>query len=581
MSTSRITGNGPTPDIDPALSIPAVVSSDQGRPAPIVLFPNLKDASIEERKFSHSVGLLAGLTVFVLAIIVVVVALTFLAPGVPQSIVLAMALSGVSLGGFSVMKHIVNKVQDLFIRDMSDKKRVKSALGVGLGFTGLGLAMKVGSSFIPGGYGSVMGKLSGSASSKGSSSLLTSLSHYIYLKFARSEKAAAGEPLTHAELLEEAKKLHYISLSLLCVGMGFAVLGIVLGVVGGVALSGVPAAALIVLAPPLISIGISSVLQTLLHSSIAKWKGFLDAQEKHALFTDMDLNNIRNEVLSARDLQKLVTEEESSPVTEIEGQQRISPKEVDRKLSLTKRQKLLLALCFLLLIAGVSAVVASGFGPMTVLQVCLVSSVGSSVASTVLPMVSSGVVYNIFQLKTRFRIAKARQRERVQKKLFIQQLTENKERVYTKEEIEAAWEEAGSSQVIADTEYSISKELADFERHRGVESMMVAGMFVACGIGIMLFSLIPVLTPIIPGILGIGSVLFSIGAGMYLKKLTAWLYANLVALRNRLYQRRARLNSIIQDLEDEESIVVPTVIEGSPFDDLAGNPGDDMDLSSN
>ncbi|WP_348663807.1 hypothetical protein [Chlamydia vaughanii] len=572
MSVSRISGDDPTNSGVGRIQVSSSVSQGNKVELPAIASLRPEDLAMEKRTFSHSVGLLAGLIVFAVAIIVVVVALNCIAPGVPQGIVLAVALAGVSLGGFTVMKNIVNKVRDIFSPKMSEKARIKSAVGIGLGFTGLGLAMKVGAGFVPGGYGAVVGNLGGSASAKGSQSGLASLTHYLYVKFFRSEKAASGEPLTRLEIMQEAKKLHRISLSLLVIGAGFAILGVALAVSGSIFLGGAPAAALIILAPPLISIGVSIVLQTLLHSSIGKWKSFLSAQKGQLLFAEFDLKNIRNEKLAdsevADEKEITIVKREGEDDTIIEestaeqpvGQREITAKritheEIDRRLSLTSRQKVIFALSILLLIAGVAAVISSGFLGMTALQVLLVASVGSAVASTVLPMASSGLVYNIFQMKSRFRITRFRRQEAREKANFIKQLPKDATKIYTKQEIDRAWRLVGKEKII-ETEYSISKELADFEKGRGVDSVIVAGIFIACGIGIMLFSLIPVLAPVIPGILGIGSTLVAIGAGMYLKKLTAWLYANLVKLRNRLHLRRAYLADVTGKLELPTDIVI-------------------------
>ncbi|AFS23589.1 hypothetical protein [Chlamydia psittaci] len=533
------------------------------------------DEVADKRSFSHSVGLLAGLMVFGLAMVIVVVALTCIAPGVPQSIVLAIALAGVSLGGFSVMKNIVNKVRDLFAPKMSEKQRIKSAAGIGIGFTGLGLAMNVGAHFIPGGYGSVVGNLGGAAYSKGSQSGFTSIAHYLYIKFARSEKAASGEPLTRIEIMQEAKKLHRISLSLLVVGVGFAALGIALAIVGTVVLGGAPAAtALIVLAPPFISIGIGLVLQTLLHSSIGKWKNFLDSQKNQALFLDTGLKNIRDEDLRTHEVveeslekitkKEIEIEEKTSTFIKTEkivADQRITAEEIDKRLSLTPRQKVIFALSVLLVLAGLAAVVSAGFVSMPALQVLLVATVGSSVASTVLPMASSGLVYNVFQCKARLHIAKARWKEAKAKSQFKKQLMGGIG--FSKAELNKAWLRVGKDTIL-ETDRAIREEIANFEKGRGVNSVIVAGIFVIAGVGIMLLTLIPALAPIMAGVLAIGSTLMVIGAAMYLQKFTTWLYNHLVTLRERLYSRRNYLSDISRKMQ----ISTEDLIVDANFDDI-------------
>ncbi|MFJ1509083.1 hypothetical protein SBV45_00100 [Chlamydia crocodili] len=542
----------------------------------------IEDTTMDKRRFSHSVGLLAGLMVFALAMVIVVVALTCLAPGVPQGIVLALALSGVSLGGFAVMKNVVNKVRDLFAPKMSERQRLKSAAGIGLGFTGLGLAMKVGASFIPGGYGGVVGNLGGAAYSKGSQSGFASITHYIYVKFSRSEKAASGEPLSRIEIMQEAKKLHRISLSLLVIGTGFVILGVALAIVGTILLGGAPATALIVLAPPFVSIGIGLILQTLLHSSVGKWKSFLEAQKGQMLFADTGLKNIRNEDIAVKELveepleeisrNKIKVEEEKITLVEnseeIFENKRITTEEIDKRLSLTPRQKVIFALSMLLVLAGLAAVVAAGFAGLPALQVLLIAAVGSSVASTVLPMASSGLVYNVFQCKSRLSIAKLRWKEARAKAKFAKRIANASD--LPKTDIDKAWLHVGKDTIL-ETDRAIREEIADFEKGRGVNSVIVAGIFIAAGVGVMLLTLIPALAPIIAGVLAIGSTLVTIGSAMYLQKLTAWLYDQLVMLRERLRSRRTYLNDISGKLQ----ISTEDLVVDANFDDFDLEVGDD------
>ncbi|SYX08759.1 hypothetical protein C834K_0287 [Chlamydia poikilotherma] len=581
MSVSRIPGDDPRRSgiaragASPQVSQGNTVDGHLQRPM------RIEDTAMDKRRFAHSVGLLAGLMVFALAMVIVVVALTCLAPGVPQGIVLALALSGVSLGGFAVMKNVVNKVRDLFAPKMSEKQRLKSAAGIGLGFTGLGLAMKVGASFVPGGYGGVVGNLGGAAYSKGSQSGFASITHYIYVKFFRSEKAASGEPLSRIEIMQEAKKLHRISLSLVVVGTGFVILGVAIAIVGTVLLGGAPATALIVLAPPFVSIGIGLILQTLLHSSIGKWKNFLEGQKGQMLFTDTGLKNIRNEDLAVKELveepleqisrKELEKEEKTTLVEnpeEIFENRRITAEEIDKRLSLTPRQKVIFALSVLLVLAGLAAVVAAGFAGLPALQVLLIAAVGSSVASTVLPMASSGLVYNVFQCKSRLSIAKMRWKEARAKAKFAKRIINASD--LPKAGIDKAWLHVGKDTIL-ETDRAIREEIADFEKGRGVNSVIVAGIFIAAGVGVMLLTLIPVLAPIIAGVLAIGSTLVTIGATMYLKKLTAWLYDQLVMLRERLRSRRTYLNDISGKLQ----ISTEDLVVDANFDDFGIEVGDD------
>ncbi|EPJ23934.1 putative inner membrane domain protein [Chlamydia psittaci 03DC29] len=198
---------------------------------------------------------------------------------------------------------------------------------------------------------------------------------------------------------------------------------------------------------------------------------------------------------------------------------------------------------------------------MPALQVLLVATVGSSVASTVLPMASSGLVYNVFQCKARLHIAKARWKEAKAKSQFKKQLMGGIG--FSKAELNKAWLRVGKDTIL-ETDRAIREEIANFEKGRGVNSVIVAGIFVIAGVGIMLLTLIPALAPIMAGVLAIGSTLMVIGAAMYLQKFTTWLYNHLVTLRERLYSRRNYLSDISRKMQ----ISTEDLIVDANFDDI-------------
>ncbi|EPP35462.1 putative membrane protein [Chlamydia ibidis] len=703
----------------------------------IISYPRPEELANEKRMFSHSVGLLAGIIVFSVAIAVVVVALTVIAPGIPQAIVLSIALSGVSLGGFSVMKNIVNKVRDMIAPQMANRARLSSAIAVGTGFMTFGLAMKTGAGFIDSGYSGIVGNLGSSAYSKGALSTFASLTQYIYVKFAQSPKAASGVRLTREETLIEAKKLNKISMALVGVGIGFTVLGVALGAAGALAATGVASAALIAFCPPLVSIGVTMALQTLLNSSISKWRAFLSDAAGQELFVNTGLSNVRNNELarssseisgssfsgfeqmgrkeiklseeggsevrgstsssaykasseynssdsedsisvvsgplsdkgnfssislssssSGSEKNASTTSEEniaqtssqrtvsnsssnisstlSIPISSSDNEDNststdmvssgesarssdyradaetmsvdtssvsksssmrsnlsslhvnnddsgayelssseltlgdddvfvdssessttrspsyvdvssintnLTTEEINSRISFTRKQKIILAVSTLLLIAGVTAVLVSGFVGLSALQILLLSTIGSSVASTVFSMVSSGFIDAAMQLRARLRISRLRWAEAKRKAQFFNDVKSIAGKEVAQEVLEEAWLES-SKMHINEVEIAIREEVLYLEKGREVNGVVAAGIFVAAGLGIMLLSLIPALAPIAGGIIGLGGIALSVGGGMYLQKLIDWLYDRLVELRNKLRARRALLSEV-------------------------------------
>ncbi|SPN73597.1 hypothetical protein C10C_0430 [Chlamydia serpentis] len=520
-----------------------------------------EDIGLRKSIFTHSVTIVAGLVVLLVAVSVVVVALTVLAPGVPQAILLGIAISGVGIGGFSIMKSLVYMVRDHISPKMRESRRIKSALAVGTGFTVMGLAVKVGSSFIPGGYGSLIGSLGSSAYGRGSQTTFASMSHYIYAKFFRSEKVAKGEKLTEAETIKEAKKLHYIALSIMTLGVGFAILGILLAIAGSVFLGGTPAVVALVLAPPLISIGITAILQTVLHSSIGIWRSFLAAQEKTELFVDTSLKNIRTEELpnfyetKANENPLSVIEVDSNLSEDLDeiSNTRLSSEEINKRISLTTKQKIILALTTLLLLASIAAFLVTGFGGLTVVQVLLVSSVGSAVASVTLPMVSSGFSYLACQLKARLNISRLRWKEAKSKK-HVRKFLIQSGLTFSDQEFNQMWKTVYRKQ-IKKTDAAILEEVRNFEKGGEVNSLLVGGILLGVGIGIMLLALVPVFAPIIPGVLALGGATLVLAGSILMSNFVNWLYDMFIKLYERrrsrheiLYGPESKMRSIANDL---------------------------------
>lgn len=506
-------------------SVPTAPPSSTNTEPPNIQLPAFQRIEPEnvEKKSQYSIGMLAGLIVFGIAIAVTVIALTVIAPGIPQSIVLALGLSLVSLGGISVVKNLVYQVRSLVGFQKSNlKQRAKHALGLGIAFGGIGLAVQVGAKFIPGGYGAVVNRLGSSMHDKGKNTLYSSLVHYLYLKFFRSQKVADGAPLSLEEVRIEAKKLKQISLGVVILGVSFAILGALLAVAGFALVPGVASTVLIALASPILGASLALILQTLLHTSLGQWKIFADAAKKQQLLVDPGLLNLRNEEAIGPK-----HPEANEPLTEVHKQDPLK----EANISFNHKQKVLFAISVLLLLAGIATICVGGFLPLTALQAFLLLSIGGSLSGVVVPLVAFSSFDFLSQAKIRWHIAKIhRQEKKARDEMFDQLYTVYGGRL-TKRQEDILWQKVGRSE-IQRTNDSIQEEIKNF-RTRQVPGLLLGTCFIVCGVALMLLALVPVLAPISAAIIGTGATLFAVGGGFYLQELANWLYQHILKIKNK------------------------------------------------
>ena len=183
---SKVPGNSEPIDVRALSNLPPIQNQDSKPSAPIISVPE-GDVAKSEQTLKHSAGLIAGIVVLGVALAVVAVALTVLAPGVPQAIVLAIAFSGLSVGGVTTLRSLINGVRTLVAPKMTVKQRAKSAALLGAGLTGAGLVLKLGSSYVPGGYGSALGKFGDISYGRGSGAFFAGFAHYLYVHFFQAE----------------------------------------------------------------------------------------------------------------------------------------------------------------------------------------------------------------------------------------------------------------------------------------------------------------------------------------------------------------------------------------------------------
>lgn len=563
---SKVPGNSEPIDVRALSNLPPIQNQDSKPSVPIISVPE-GDVAKSEQTLKHSAGLIAGIVVLGVALAVVAVALTVLAPGVPQAIVLAIAFSGLSVGGVTTLRSLINGVRTLVAPKMTVKQRAKSAALLGAGLTGAGLVLKLGSSYVPGGYGSALGKFGDISYGRGSGAFFAGFAHYLYVHFFQSKKAAAGAELTPEEMLIEGAKLRKITRGLILLGTGFAFLGISLAVVGTLVVTGGAATALIVLAPPLISLGISLIISNMLHTTLGQWRAFAKAQQEQDLLGDTKLKNIAQADFSheIEGSVEIAASENSHTPPAIE---RLSEKEIDDALSLTKKQKRILALSGLLLVAGITCTVLAGFGGFPIVQVLLLSSIGGAISSSAVPMVASGIVLVAHQLKARLQISLAKRREARLKARMMNEMFEHEGRtiLLSKKEKDETWKFAGKS-VILQTEKAIRQYVNCANKEEKFQSIIVATMILLAGLGVLALTLIPGIAPIAGGVLAIGGVLLGISITLYLQRFINWLHQQLVKLRDHIQHRQS---IIVQGAAacdfDAEDIIVDLVADSFEFD---------------
>lgn len=505
-------------------SVPTTPTSPANTESPpgiqLPAFQNIEPENAE-KKSQYSVGMIAGMIVFSIAIAVTIVALTVIAPGIPQAIVLALGLSLVSLGGLSVIKNLVYRVRSMVGFQQSDvKRRAKHALGLGLAFGGIGLAAQVGAKFIPGGYGAVVNRLGSSMHDKGKSTLYSSLVHYLYLKFFRSQKVANGEPLSLEEVRIEAKKLKQISLGVVILGVSFTILGALLAVAGFALVPGVASTVLIALASPILGASLALILQTLLHTSFGQWKIFIDAASKKQLLVDPGLFDLRNE-----EVVEPKRPDANEPLIETSKQDPLK----DANISFSHKQKMIFAISVLLLLAGIATICVGGFLPLTALQAFLLFSIGGSLSGVVVPLVAFSSFDFLAQAKIRWNIARIKRQEKKSRAEMFDQLYTVYGGRLTKRQEDILWQKIGQSEIQRTNEL-IQEETKSF-RTKQVPGLLAGTCFIACGVGVMLLALIPILAPISAGIIGTGATLFAVGGGFYLQEFAHWLYQQILKIK--------------------------------------------------
>lgn len=522
--------------------------------------------NLVSKKNSYSVEIIASLIVVIVAIAVLVVALNIILPGIPQSIVVAISLSLVSLGGISALKTLVYKTRETFVRQDSEDLRVKHALGIGVAITGLGLAMKVSSVFIPGGYNLLTSKIGGSVYDKAGSSLLNTLSHYIYLKFYKSPKIDKGEELTSDELRIEAKKLKMISMWVLGVGVAFLVLGVLIAVSGHIFVTGVASTIMLAVASPLIAVSLSFILQTLLHSSIGQWRVFETALKEKQLLVEGKLSDVRREDWMDSELaQKPIEVQEALG----SSTRRITSEEISKKIQFSNKQKIILSLATLLMLAGIALLCVSSFVPLASLYVYLMVSLGSTLTGVAMPVVSSGLVDIILQLRLRYRISKIRWKEAQKQASVYKEFKQAFGNKLSEQESLKIWNLVGRD-AIKQTEKAIREEVVSFKKGKQLNALLIGSCFILCGIGIMLLSLAPILVPLTSGIIGIGGIVFTIGCAAYFRQFVIWLSELVQKLKKKREERRSFLNQVgpITDIFPQD-LVVDALIDSDEISDVS------------
>ncbi len=494
---------------------------------------------------SHSMALIAGVTVMAIAITVAVVALTVLTAGIPQSIILGIALSTLVIGSMTTIQNgmgiIHSKVKEKCQED--EKWRIAAhGLSLGAGLTSIGFAMKFGGSFIPG-YGSVVGNVGSTAFTMGSNSAFNSLCYLLYMRLAASEKVLKAEPLTEEERMQENRKFAILAMSVLSVGVGCVLLGISLAVVGTVVLSGVPATLALVFAPPLLSIGVGLSLRSLLRGELSKWKEYLkqssyDLLEAEALANGSEEGSIFNKADTFLDMSqqnvsaylpkgRRTSESSASETSSENGTNSLSSMEsVDPSSEplLSRKEKVALALGSLLLITSLTLLLVSGVGGLAAYQILIMSVVGSSILGTAFSTVFSGLFTVAGKLKNRNRSGRFL-REQAREK--IRAITGRKKGYYKVNSL--------------DVDKMVASDINQTNKEKVINVLLVGGITFLLGVSIALLGLIPGVGAFSAALISIAGPFLITGGLMLIKRLIDWLNHQLYTYRKRAKERKERI----------------------------------------
>ncbi len=494
---------------------------------------------------NRSIALVAGVAVMVLAITVAVVALTVLTAGIPQSILLGIALSTLVAGSITTIQNglemIHNKVKEKCMED--EKWRIAAhGLSLGAGLTSIGFAMKFGGTFVPG-YGNVVGNMGSTAFTMGTNSAFNSLCYLLYMRLAASEKVLKAEPLTEEERMQENRKFAILAISVLTIGVGCIVLGISLAVVGSVALAGVPASVALVFAPPLLSIGVGLSLRALLRGELSKWKEYLKRSSYDLLEAEELANNSEEEKVfnkaevfleipqqnkvSSRSKER---KEGTAFESEAHSNQRADKVSLAASLDptseplLSRKEKVSLALGSLLLIASLTLLLMSGVGGLAACQILIMSVVGSSLLGTAFGTVFSGLFTVAGRLKNRNRSGRSL-RELAREK--INAITGKKTGYYKVSSL--------------DVDKMVASDINQTKKEKVINTMLVGGITFLLGVGIALLGLIPGVGPFSAALISIAGPFLITGGLLLIKRLIDWLNHQLYAYRKRAKERKERI----------------------------------------
>lgn len=482
----------------------------------------------------HKITIIIGGLVLLTSIIVTVVALTVITAGIGQSIVLGLAIAGLMVGGSAFLKSLIGiiysrvKKNDYIADDLT--KNAKRTLVIGIGLSVFGFVSRMIVSSIPGigNYGQIIDKVGGIAYDMGTFSIFNALTQLIYNKLFTNSSEAEGT-VTEADKAEENKKRIFTSILILSIGMGLAILGISLLIVGSIFLVGTGQVIALAFAMPLLASGLSLVMKSIMNFP---WQSVQElftnrlSEQGQQVFSEEVLQSrkrIRKSLLSETDV--LDVSEEELKINEVKN---------TSDFSLEKKIAIIVAV-FLLLVA-LTLLLTSVFVAGPVFQIQLLSAVGGVTLSSSVPFIISGISALAVSLKNK--------RER------------SKEvKIKNKRIVEEAQDSFGTdpSEKIIELPKIVEQQRVLSQKFETKTLVVLGSISILLGIGFMLLALVPGVLSI-TGIIAIATPFLIIGGLLLIDKVVLLLQERLQKIRKKRESRKkrtARLPNFVQEALEE------------------------------
>ncbi|MEG1542147.1 MAG: hypothetical protein RRZ67_03110 [Victivallaceae bacterium] len=511
--------------------------------------------TIEKKLFKRSlvITLFAGISVLAVAVAVSILATTFLI-GAPQTIVLGIALAGITTGGVTVIRSIVDLTRLLIKKDGeedNEKYKFARAAGIGLGIFFFGFILKLvassmdiphnedGSMDLNSPAQPLLANTGNFAGKMGMSALFSALSG---LLFGSLSSKGTEESSDVQDQNAERKRIIVAAAIVLTVGVGLTAIGIVLLIFGTTALGGIPQMIALAFAPPLIATGITLILKMLIGAPLQEIKDYLKNRKNR------NENAVDIEVITDNP----ILDKEGTIITESQTMQthetvKTTDNRNDDTSVFNSNQKIIMVLTGIIALIGIALLILSSTAGLAGFQVILLTTVGGSALAFSLPVVLSGLIQAAVKLKMRAI------ESRINRKRMVM--------VLDGKIIKPSKLMTLNDNALTRLKYVNLDNWAIENRKRakteGYKMGVIFGIISALlGITLILLPLIPVVTPFVAGIVALATPFMLIGIFLILGNLIDYWKERMKKIHDKRLRAERKLNDLLLQAE-------------SNFDDLA------------